>query len=200
MELLQRYSRKVREGSLSSTMMDLQPSSLNQTTNLAECAVCHQVLSERYESCVQIGKSSYIHICWHWEILKICFFAANPKRAGALWRRLLLLLSSLFQVRQKFFFQTRKCLKNLWGVQIVIIMNKKPSPQRLISSCNNRFQLEMYFFFCFKVQTVNRITCCSRAKPTLDRLNLKFLQSFLSGCPGPKYWRSAGVWIFPGAI
>merc|ERR1712107_283703 len=41
-ESLQRYSRKVREGSLSSTMMDLQPSSLNQTTNLAECAVCHQ--------------------------------------------------------------------------------------------------------------------------------------------------------------
>ena len=59
-ESLQRYSRKVREGSLSSTMMDIQPSSLNQTTNLAECAVCHQVFSERYESCVQNGKSSYI--------------------------------------------------------------------------------------------------------------------------------------------
>ena len=179
-------------------MMDLQPSSLNQTTNLAECAVCHQVLSERYESSVQIGKTSYRFVDTekYWKPV----FAANSKRAGALWRRLLLLLSSLFQVRQKFFFQTRKCLKNLWGVQIVIIMNKKPSPQRLISSCNNRFQLEMYFFFCFKVQTVNRITCCSRAKPTLDRLNLKFLQSFLSGCPGPKYWRSAGVWIFPGAI
>ena len=105
---------------------------------------------------------------------------------------------AFFRWDKSFFFQTRKCLKNLWGVQIVIIMNKKPSPQRLISSCNNRFQLEMYFFFCFKVQTVNRITCCSRAKPTLDRLNLKFQQSFLSGCPGPKYWRSAGVWIFPG--
>ena len=181
-------------------MMDLQPSSLNQTTNLAECAVCHQVLSERYESCVQIGKSSYIHICWHWEILKICFLQPIPKGRVHYGGVSCYSCRAFFRWDKSFFFQTRKCLKNLWGVQIVIIMNKKPSPQRLISSCNNWFQLEMYFFFCFKVQTVNRITCCSRAKPTLDRLNLKFLQSFLSGCPGPKYWRSAGVWIFPGAI
>ena len=39
------------------------------------------------------------------------FFAAYPKRAGSLWRRLLLLLSSLFQVRQKFFFSNKKMLE-----------------------------------------------------------------------------------------
>ena len=39
------------------------------------------------------------------------FFAAYPKRAGSLWRRLLLLLSSLFQVRQKFFFSNEKMLE-----------------------------------------------------------------------------------------
>ena len=48
---------------------------------------------------------TFIHICWHWETLKICFFAADPKRAGALWRRLLLLLSGLFQVREKLSFK-----------------------------------------------------------------------------------------------
>ena len=142
----------------------------------------------------------FIHIFWHWEILKICFLQPIPKGRVHYGGVSCYSCRAFFRWDKSFFFQTRKCLKNLWGVQIVIIMNKKPSPQRLISSCNNRFQLEMYFFFCFKVQTVNRITCCSRAKPTLDRLNLKFLQSFLSGCPGPKYWRSAGVWIFPGAI
>ena len=180
-------------------MMDLQPSSLNQTTNLAECAVCHQVFSERFESCVQIGKSPYIFVDTerYW---KSVFCSLSQKGGFTMAASPATLVEPFSGETKVFFFQTRKCLKNLWGVQIVIIMNKKPSPQRLISSCNNRFQLEMYFFFCFKVQTVNRITCCSRAKPTLDRLNLKFLQSFLSGCPGPKYWRSAGVWIFPGAI
>ena len=75
---MQVYSRKVRKGSLSSTMMDLQPSSLNQTTNLAECAVCHQVLSERYESSVQIGKRSYIFVDTekHW---KSVFLQPIPK-------------------------------------------------------------------------------------------------------------------------
>ena len=113
-ESLQRYSRKVREGSLSSTMMDIQPSSLNQTTNLAECAVCHQVFSERYESCVQNGKSSYIvvDIEKYWKSV----FAADPKRAGALWRRLLLLLSCLFQVRELFSSSNEKMLsKSLRG-------------------------------------------------------------------------------------
>ena len=143
-ESLQRYSRKVREGSLSSTMMDLQPSSLTQTTNLAECAVCHQVFSERYESCVQNGKSSYIvvDIEKYWKSV----FAADPKRAGALWRRLLLLLSGLFQVRAKFFSNEKILGKSLRSANCNNHLKSKAESPSLISSCNNRFQLEMYFF------------------------------------------------------
>ena len=119
-ESLQRYSRKVRKGSLSSTMMDLQPSSLNQTTNLAECAVCHQVLSERYESSVQIGKRSYIFVDTekHW---KSVFLQPIPK-GRVHYGGVSCYSCRAFFRWAKSFFQTRTCLENLWGVQIVIII------------------------------------------------------------------------------
>ena len=127
MESLQRYSRKVREGSLSSTMMDLQPSSLTQTTNLAECAVCHQVLSERYESCVQIGKRSYIFVDTekHW---KSVFLQPIPKGRVHYGGVSCYSCRAFFRWEKKI-FQTRKYLENLWGVQIVMIMSKAESPK-----------------------------------------------------------------------
>ena len=58
-------------------------------------------------------RHKFIYICWHWKIMKICFFAADAKRAGALWRRLLLLLSGLFQVRDFFSSSNEKMLGKL---------------------------------------------------------------------------------------
>ena len=122
------------------------------------------------------------------------FFCSRSQKGGCTMAASPATLVGPFSGERKAFFLNENMLgKSLRSANCNNHLKSKAESPSLISSCNNRFQLEMYFFFGFKVQIVNRITCCSRAKPTLDRLNLNFQQLFLSGCPGPKYWRSVGV-------